>query len=295
MRLKSSLTPEEELRELELETRRMRDRGQGSPDRATVLWRGKWWILVLALAAGIATYSVSRYVVSPTYSSSADVVVTAHTVTGGLSDAITASNDLANQYAQVAASPTVLANAASELPDGGRGLSSAISVGTVGDQNLVRVTSLAGSPSLSQRRANAVANAFVVHINAINAQEAADLRSSVERQLQSSQQAIAKAEAGVAKATRNAIKASRKRSAVLNSVLAAKQTLLASLVTQRQAIISDLAGASVQAQPSVRISAAAGTGTQTQPKPVLYAAVAAIAMALAVGQILILVRLRRRD
>jgi capsular polysaccharide biosynthesis protein len=295
MRLKSSLTPEEELRELELETRRMRDRGRGSPDRATILWRGKWLILVLALAAGIATYSVSRYVVSPTYSSSADVVVTAHTVTGGLSDAITASNDLANQYAQVVASPTVLARASQELPGGGHGLAAATSVGTVGDQNVVRVTSLADTPGLSERRANAVASAFVVHINAVNAQEAANLRSSVERQLRSSEQAITKAEASVAKATRNAIESSRKRSAVMNSVLAAKQSLLASLVTQRQAIISDLAGASVQAQPSVRISAAAEPGEQTQPKPLLYAGVAAIAMALAVGQILVLVRLRRRD
>jgi uncharacterized protein involved in exopolysaccharide biosynthesis len=189
----------------------------------------------------------------------------------------------------------VLARASRGLPGGGHGLAAAISVGTVADQNVVRVTSQAGSPSLSQRRANAVANAFVVHINGVNAQEAADLRSSVERQLQSSQQAITRAEAGVARATRNAIKSSRKRSAVMNSVLAAKQSLLAGLVTQRQAIISDLAGASVQAQPSVRVSAAAGPGTQTQPKPVLYAAVAAVATALAVGQILILVRLRRRD
>jgi capsular polysaccharide biosynthesis protein len=295
MRLKSSLTPEEELRELELETRKMRDRGNGSSDRATVLWRGKWWILALALLAGTATYGVSRFVISPTYGSSADIVVTAHTVSGALSDAITASNDLANQYAQVADSPTVLEQAARVLPGGGHGLAAATSVGTVGDQNLVRVTTLAGSPGLAQRRANAVARAFVVQINGVNAQEAAQVRKAVEQQLQSSQQAISDARANVAKATRNAITSSRKRSAVRNSVLAAQQSLLSNLITQRQQIISDLAGATVEAQPSVRISAVAGPGTQTQPKPVLYAGVAAIAMALAVGQILILVRLRRRD
>jgi len=67
----------------------------------------------------------------------------------------------------------------------------------------------------------------------------------------------------------------------MNSVLAAKQSLLAGLVTQRQAIISDLAGASVQAQPSVRASAAAGRGTEEKPRRFLSAAVAAIERALA--------------
>ena len=136
MRLKSSLSPEQELRELERATRRMRERE--NDDRLSVLWRAKWWLLVIALAAGGAAYGISRFAVSPTYSSSADVVVRAHTVSGALSDAITASNSLASQYAQVADSPPVLARAARTLPGGGSGLAAATSAGTVGDQNLVR-------------------------------------------------------------------------------------------------------------------------------------------------------------
>jgi capsular polysaccharide biosynthesis protein len=292
VRLKSSLSPEQELRELELATRRMRDRE--NDDRLSVLWRAKWWLLLLALAAGGAAYGVSRYAVSPTYSSSADVVITAHTVSGGLSDAITASNNLASQYAQLADSPPVLARASRDLPGGGHGLAAATSAGTVSDQNLVRVTATAGSPRLAQRRANAVASAFVVHINAVNADAAAQLRSSVERQLNSSQQAIAKAEAAVTAATRNALASRKARIPVLSSVLSAKESLLASLITQRQSILSDLDQSSIEAQPSVRVSAVAGLGTQTQPKPVLYAGIAAVVTALAAGQILVLVRLRRR-
>jgi capsular polysaccharide biosynthesis protein len=292
MRLKSSLSPEQELRELELATRRMRERE--NDDRLSVLWRAKWWLLAIALAAGGAAYGISRYAVSPTYSSSADVVITAHTVSGGLSDAITASNNLASQYAQLADSPPVLARASRDLPDGGHGLAAATSAGTVSDQNLVRVTATAGTPRLAQRRANAVSNAFVVHINAVNADAAAQLRSSVERQLNSSQQAIAKAEASVAAATRNALAARKSRIPGLSSVLAARQSLLASLITQRQSILSDLDQSSVEAQPSVRVSAVAGLGTQIQPKPVLYAGVAAVVTALAAGQVLVLVRLRRR-
>jgi capsular polysaccharide biosynthesis protein len=293
MRLKSSLSPEQELRELERATRRMQERE--NDDRLSVLWRAKWWLLAVALAAGGAAYGISRYAVSPTYSSSADVVVRVHTVSGGFSDSITASNNLASQYAQVADSPSVLGRASGSLPGGTRGLAAAISAGTVGDQNLVRVTALAGTPRLAQLRANAVANAFVVQINASNADAAAQLRSSVERQLNSSQQAISKAQAGVVAATKNALAARKSRAPVLSSVLAAREALLASLITQRQGIISDLAQASVETQPSVTVSALAGPGTQTQPKPVLYAGIAAVVTALAVGQILVLVRLRRRD
>jgi capsular polysaccharide biosynthesis protein len=292
MRLKSTLSPEQELRELERATRRMRERE--NDDRLSVLWRAKWWLLAIALIAGGAAYGISRYAVSPTYSSSADIVVTAHTLSGGLSDAITASNDLASQYAQLADSPPVLERASRSLPSG-RGLAAAVSAGTVGDQNLVRVTAEAGGRRLAQVRANAVANAFVAQISATNAEEAAQLRSSVERQLQSSQQAISRAEASVARATRQANASSRSRAPLRNSVLAAKESLLASLILQRQSIISDLARGTVEAQPSVKVSATAGLGTQVQPKPALYAGIAAIVTALAAGQILVLVRLRRQD
>src|SRR3954470_5684481 len=106
MRLKP-LSPEQELRALEHETRRLRE--YRHEDRATVLWHAKWWILLIAVVAAGGAYGVSRYAISATYSSSTDVVITAHTVSGGLSDAITASNDLASQYAQVADTPPVLA------------------------------------------------------------------------------------------------------------------------------------------------------------------------------------------
>ena len=137
--------------------------------------------------------------------------------------------------------------------------------------------------------------AFVVQINATNADAAAELRSSVERQLDSSRQAISDAQASVGAATRNALASSRSRVSVMTSVLAARQALLASLITQRQSILSDLAQGSVEAQPSVTVSAVAEPGTQTQPKPVLYAGIAAVATVLAAGQILVLVRLRRQE
>lgn len=87
MRLRS-LKQEQELRALERETRRLGEPEDGSVDRVTVLWRAKWWIVAIALVAGIAAYGVSRFAVSPTYSSSVDVVITAHGGSGGLSDAI---------------------------------------------------------------------------------------------------------------------------------------------------------------------------------------------------------------
>lgn len=252
--------------------------------RAALIWSAKWWILLVALIAAGTTYAVSRYVVAPTYSSSATVTVTAHTLSGGLSDTITASNDLASQYAQLATASAVLERAGRQLSAGSRGLGSAVSAGTIANQNLIQIRASASSPELARARANAVASSFVAVQTAANAVGADRLIRLLQRRLRATDRAIADARQQVQSALQTSATSPRSNAAAANSVLAAKESLLTALLTQQQAITTDAAEAAVQAQPTLGISTPAALGSQTQPKPVLYALLALLVGALVAAQ-----------
>ena len=182
-------------------------------------------------------------------------------------------------------SPPVLARASSELPSGGTGLAAAISVGTV-NQNIVEVVRPRGQPATSRNFARMPSRTRLSSISRLLM--FARRHNSAVRSSASSNRARTQFPRPGKCCEGNAERASKlPETESVDEFRACREAVAApSLVTQRQSIISDLAGASVQAQPSVRMSAVAGPGTKTQPKPILYAGVAAIATALAVGQIL---------
>jgi capsular polysaccharide biosynthesis protein len=263
-----------------------------APDRSSIVWKAKWWIMLIALLAGGATYAVCTHAVPKRYSSSTTIAVNVHSISGGISDAITASNDLAAQYAELVDSPPVLAHAAASL-HGGSGLGSSISAGTIADQNLISVDAQGASATTAQHRANAVGSAFVRYINGVNLAQASRLSSSIPARLSASQKAILDAETAVEQARKNAVNAPPSEAASANSVLSTKESLLATLIAQRQAVLDALAEGAVASLPTVRIAAVAGPGSQVEPKPVLYGVIAAMVAALLGAEAFILAGQRR--
>jgi capsular polysaccharide biosynthesis protein len=257
------------------------------PTRGAILWHAKWWIVVIAFAAGAATYAASRYIPS-VYRASTTIRVVGQPMGGGLSDAAVASNDLAGQYAPLVDGSPVLARAATMLGADRHHLAGAISAGTVADQNLVNISADGSTPAVAARRANAVATAFVSYIRSANRRQAAELVASVKGQLQANEASIQAIRADITRQERVAAATPAQSSGAANAALVGSQTLLANLISQRQAAFTSLAQGVVAVQPSVTVSALAEAGTKVQPRPILYALVGLLAMALVAGQAFVL-------
>ena len=141
------------------------------PDRVTKIWRLRVLVLVVAIAAGALTFGVSKFI-APTYRSTATIRVSGQPVNGALSDAATASNTLAQQYAEIVTTGAVLGDAARRLQISPSKLSGSVSAGTVNAQNLVDVSAEARTAAEATRRASAVARAFIAYITVANRRQA---------------------------------------------------------------------------------------------------------------------------
>lgn len=249
-------------------------------ERGSVVWRAKWWILAAAVAAGIGTYFGSGSI-PKSYEASAVVSVTSAPVSGGMSDAVRASNDLASQYAQLVDSAPVLARAKAALGSDGGGLAGDVAAGTVAGQNLVSIRVDAGSRGAAQRRANAVAEAFVAYITGVNRARAEALITSVKEQLAANAAAVT---AQQLKVLQSLAKGTAARTDIAG--------LLGTLGSQRQQLLADLVQNAAAAQPTVEVAVPADPGKKTQPRPVLYAVVAFFVAALVVGEGFVLARRR---
>lgn len=248
--------------------------------RGSVVWRAKWWILAAAVAAGAGTYFGSR-LIPASYEASALISVTSAPVSGGISDAVVASNDLASQYAQLVDSAPVLTRAKAGLGAEASGLAGAVSAGTVAGQNLVSVRADGSTPTAAQRRANAVADSFVTYITGVNATRAQALISSVKKQLAANASAVTAEELQALRAIANG-----------NATRVDVAGLLGTLGSQKQQLLADVVQNAAAAQPSVDVAVPAEAGTKTQPRPLLYAIVAFFAVALVVAEGFVLARRR---
>jgi capsular polysaccharide biosynthesis protein len=237
--------------------------GPREPDRALLIWRAKRLIIGVALVAGALTYFACS-LISPTYRSSATIRVMVQPVGSAISDSVTASNDIAKQYLQIVDSTPVIQQAAGQLHMSPGVLSSAVSAGTVSDQNLVSVSSDGPTPSDAANRANSVASSFVSYINAVNARQVAALTGTFDAQLAENRREISQA-------------------------IASNSGALQGLVAQRQTIEGTLAQQAAAAQPLVEVQAQAGPGSKDQPKPVLYTLIAVLVAAFATAQIAVMV------
>ncbi len=266
--------------------------GPAPTDSFEVLWAAKVWIAAIAVLLAGATY-VASSLIGPTFESSAVVQVTSPRTSGsGTSDAITASNDLAAQYAQLASTQPVIAIAVKQLGAPGAGLAAAVSASTVANQNLVRITSQAPTADAARARADAVAGALRSYVAQQSDDAVAAYSATFAAGLEPLDADIANAEKQVASATRTASSASPGSAAITS--LTNAQARLSELVLRRQQALAQRITDEASLRPSVTSLGSAAPGDKVQPKPLLYSLVALLAGAFIAAQVALLRRRRLR-
>ena len=246
------------------------------PDGARAIWRAKWWILLAAIVAGAAAYGVSN-LMQETFRSSTIVRISVAPGASTAQDAISASNDLSQQYAQLVSSDAVVKRAAAKLAVPVGDLSGQVSAGTVQDQNLVRIQATAHSPALAIARTEAVADAFTAVVTESNQRQARQYRRTLERPLEPLNRNIA----SLREAIRDA--STQERADNLRDSL---NNLITERTRQQATIDQSVAAVQPAIDPVSRASAAA----QIQPRTKLYTIGAAIIAALAAAQIAVVIR-----
>jgi capsular polysaccharide biosynthesis protein len=259
-----------------------------SPDRVSVIWRAKFVIILVVVVVTLAVYAISRHI-TPTYSSSSTVRVSATQAPGGsASDVVSASNDLAAQYAELVTSSAVLDPAASAARTTGGELSTHISAGTVSSQNLIRVTAQSPNREQAQVWANDVASSLSTYVKDQSAQQAATIQASLTSQLRPISREISALEASIDQQSASAVAGTAGYVRVQS-----EESQLTELLTTRSDLLTTTAVSIAADQPQVGVLFAAGAPTQVSPKPTLYAIIAAIGSLVAACEIA-LARARRR-
>ncbi len=250
--------------------------------RWEAIWQARWYILVAAIAVGALAFLVS-HLVPKRFSSSAIVRVTLPSSAGLSEQAVQASNDLASQYTQVATAGPIVARAAAKLGAQGHGLTGNVSASTVASQNLVEISARAGSATVAQDRANAMAKAFAHYLNRENARSANNSAGSSGKQLRRTQTRIQADELAIDTdlATREA---GKPLTASQRAHLSSLESEVATLQSLQQSLLSAQIGAGT---PTLSVFSPAGVGSQTQPRPTLYALVAFLVALLIASQIAI--------
>jgi hypothetical protein len=244
----------------------------------------QWWlprgivVLLVSLVVAGAVYLISNRVAAR-YQSSATVRVSVQ-ATSGISDpAVTAANDLASQFAQLASSAPVLEAAATRLGVAASTLEGTVTAGTIAAQNLVRISATGSSPTQAQERATAVGKGFVTYIDAIDSRQVGTYERAVTTKLAPLAREIA---------------AARKRLLSTNVEAQRNATvLLSGLLSQQQTVLSSVAQASAAAQPSLQLVAPGARGSKISPKPSLYAGIGLLASLLVLGRFLYVLGMRR--
>jgi hypothetical protein len=235
---------------------------------------------VLLIAVGVATgvYEISNRVAAR-YQSSATVRVSVQ-ATAGISDpAVTAANDLASQFAQLASSAPVINGAARRLRVPSNDLAGTVTSGTIAAQNLIRISATGSSPTQAQERATSVARSFVGYIDQIDAKQVGSYEAAVTSKLKPLAAEIAVA---------------RKRLQSTNTEVQRNATvLLSGLLSQQQTVLNGIAQSSAAAQPSLQLVAPGSAGAKVSPKPTLYAGIGLLATLLLLGRFLYVLGMRR--
>ena len=249
------------------------------PSAGNAVLRWSWAIVIFAIAVAVIVYIASNRIPA-TYASTAKVAVT---VSGGTdaNDSSLGANNIASQDAQMVSGSQVLALAGRRIHGGIP--SSSITGGVVGAQNLISIQATASSPSLAQKRAQAVARAFISYTNGQTARQIAAGRRQSAAQLRPLDAQIA---------------ALQKQVDALGSEVTAKSTsiqqTLVTLVTQRTTVITNIAEAAVDGRASVSLIDDAAGGSKTSPKPELYAAVGLVVALLVFARLAVYLDPRRR-
>jgi len=126
-----------------------------------LLRRNVWLIVGLTLLGGVIAFSVSSFILSPTYEASSTVFIRPRVNDGQISTGELAANArLANTYAEIARSNAVLRNV-SVSGFSVNEIRESIAITAVRDTEIMRFSSTTTSPTASAAIANQVVNAFI--------------------------------------------------------------------------------------------------------------------------------------
>ena len=267
-----------------------------APDRWTLLWRAKVWILLGTVAAGAGAYFASSRI-TPSYQASSLVQVSAHPQTGiSPQDIASASNQLAAQLAQLARTAPVVELAAQSLHDSASAVGQHVAAAVLADQNLIQITAQDTTPKTAQARATAMAEALQGYVSTQGAGPAGT--ASVEQtnaQLAAIDVQLAAALADAAKAEAAAARAFP--GTVSIAIAAQKAGFVQQLQLQRNTVALQVAAAETTAaatsKPTVRALGGAAGAVKVQPRPTLYAGVTLVMGALIASQIAVFAGSRR--
>jgi hypothetical protein len=240
-------------------------------------------LVTLAVATAVAAevYVMSSHL-APVYRSSADVRVSVPQTTALTNLTISAANDLAAQYAQLAGSAPVVVGAEARLFGADQLLAPGdISASTVASQNLIRITAAGDTPGRAQRRADAAAKAFLDYVNSLNSSQITRYATIVSKTLRPTNVQIAD--------TQRAVHTTR------GSARKDQQLLLTGMQLQRQQTRLTLDQTTLDQRPLVAEVSAAVPGHKVSPRPLLYAAVAFAVLLIGLGRLLVTPLWRRRQ
>jgi capsular polysaccharide biosynthesis protein len=243
---------------------------------SVILWRRKFYVLGASLATALVALVVCL-AVGKTYQAAATILVSLPPATAGgvTSDSVTASSDLAGQYAQLATLRPTLMAAAKALGVPENDLSGEVSAGVIASQNLVAIKVTAGSATVAFQRANAVAQALVVGINHTNAGALQTYSKDITSALGSTNREVSRLRSGIA------------RNAGRIAIVDADSTILSSLLVQKQQAQSEIAQEAAN-EPVVSVASKANSASQAEPKTLLYTLIALIAGLLVAAQLAVL-------
>ena len=247
---------------------------------------GVFAALLVAVVIGAIVYVVSDSL-TKSYHASGTFRVTVPNQQGINDTVVTAANDLATQYVQLVSSAPVVDRAAKRLGVAPSSLNGSITASTVAAQNIVQVTASSHSPSIASARASAATYALVHYIETINSGQAVQYSHTINRSLIPLNRQIASLTAQISAAQ-------AKPSAANNAKVVNDQTVLSSLLAQRQQTAQQLATNAAGGQPTIQLVSPGGTASIAYPKPSLYAVIGFIIALLITLRIAFLLTVARR-
>jgi uncharacterized protein involved in exopolysaccharide biosynthesis len=229
--------------------------------------------LVVALVAAAAVYQIGT-TLPVSYESSASLRVRAPGGAGS-SDSVLAANELASQYAQYVKTDDVIKPASERAGVSPGELRDSVSAGTAGDQNVLSIKVRASTPEAARTQANAVSAAFVRFVRRVEESDRKAVVAQIDEQLKP-------VDDDIARERRALDRLARDDSVTSQSLASTRQTLLQSLLTQRERLLAQSVDVSSQL-PAVDTLSPANLGAKTSPRPALYAAIAFLVVFLVVA------------
>jgi hypothetical protein len=235
--------------------------------------------LIVSVAVAAIAYGVGKHLPA-TYQSSGLIRI-GISPQGGISDPIvTAANDTATQYAQLASSQPVQRLAAGTLRVPVSSLDGKVSGSTLGAQNLVQVTASASTPSTAVARAAATSFALERYLTRLNSQQSAQYVAGVQGSLTQVNQEISAITSRLPRETAG--------QASTDTIL------LESLNGQRDQLLGQVARDAASNQPTLQVVNASSSASEVTPQPKLYALVAFVVALIITGRVAFVLVGRKR-